>query len=114
MAFEVRERRRAGPVLILELHGRLTMSEGSEVLDSDLQERIATGERKLLVDCQNVSAIDSRGIKSLVHGFISLKKREGALKLLRPGARVREVLSWTHLDTVIESFDDEVAALKSF
>jgi anti-anti-sigma factor len=113
MGFEINERR-AGSVLILELDGRLTMGEGSEALDQRVQELIAGAAGALLVDCRKVSTIDSRGIKSLVQAYVSFKNRGGALKLLRPSPRVREVLGWTHLDTVIESFEDEAAALKSF
>lgn len=114
MIFTITERRRVGSLIVLELNGRLVMGEGSELLDQELQSRIAAGERALLLDCSGVPAIDSQGIKSLVRAAISLQSREGKLKLLHLSRRVRDVLELTRLHTVIETFDDEEAAVKSF
>ncbi|MBI4467670.1 MAG: STAS domain-containing protein [Acidobacteria bacterium] len=113
MPFSLKERR-SGPVLILELAGRLTMGEGTDKLDATLQKLIAAGERQLLLDCAGVSSIDSQGIKSIVWGVTSVGKRGGKLKLLKVSSRVREVLDITRLLTVIEAFDDEAAAMRSF
>lgn len=113
MAFAVKERR-SGPVVILELSGRLTMGEATDKVDAALRKLIDAGERALLLDCAGVPVVDSQGIKSLVWGLTSLQKRGGRLKLLRITPRVREVLDMTRLLTVIETFDDEAAALGSF
>ncbi len=113
MAFAVRERR-SGPVVILELEGRLTLGEGARKLTSAIRRLVSSGERALLLDCARVPVIDSQGIKSLVWGLTSLEKRGGKLKLLRLSPRVREVLQLTRLLTVIEHYDDEAAALRSF
>lgn len=114
MPFEFKERRRAGPVLVLELAGRLTMGEGSEKLDEVLQALIAKGERAVVLDLARVPLIDSQGIQSLVRGVTSMANRGGKLKLLQLTPRVREVLDLTRLLTVIEAFDNEEAALRSF
>lgn len=114
MTFTISERRRVGSLVILELNGRLVMGEGSEMLDAELQRRITVGERALLLDLAAVSAIDSQGIKSLVRAAISLQTRAGKLKLLNLRPRVRDVLEFTRLLTVIESFDNEEAAVQSF
>lgn len=114
MAFEVKERRRAGSVVVLELTGRLTMGPGSEDLEQKLRDLIANGERAVLLDCAGVPVIDSQGIKSLVQGVTSMEKRGGKLKLLKISPRVREVLDLTRLLTVMETFDDEDAAVRSF
>ena len=83
-------------------------------MENFVQDLVAHEERAVLLDMTKVSAIDSRGIKSLVHSFTSLRKRGGYLKLLRVAPRVREVLNYTLLMTVFEAFDDEETALKSF
>lgn len=113
MPFALKERR-SGPVVVLTLEGRLTMGEATEKLDGALKKLIADGERSLLLDCAGVPIIDSQGIKALVSGVISLEKRGGKLKLLNISPRVREVLDVTRLLTVIETFDDEAAAVRSF
>lgn len=112
--FTVEESRRAGPVLVVALRGRLVMGEGEEKLDAALQDLIGRGERALLLDCAHVTAIDSQGIRALVRNTVSLQNRGGQLKLLRVTRRVRTVLEVTRLLNVIEAFDDEDAALRSF
>jgi len=41
-------------------------------------------------------------------------KNAGALKLLNPDAPVKKVLSLTKIDSVLQSFEDETAAIASF
>ena len=114
MAFAITERERIGPVLLVEMSGRLVMGEASDKLEEELQRRIAAGERALLLDWAGVSVIDSQGLKALVHGVISIRKVGGQLKLVSVDPRVREVLETTRLLTVIDAYDNREAALRSF
>jgi anti-sigma B factor antagonist len=90
------------------------MGTGSQELEDKLQSLIRNGHRALLVDCGQVSKIDSQGIQALMHGFISLQKRGGHLKLLNLPRRMREVLRLTRLLQFLEAFEDEEVALRSF
>jgi len=108
------KQRTVGSVTILELSGRLTMGEGSELLDKELQSAVTDGRLALLLDCSRVSAIDSQGIKVLVQSVVSIEKRGGKLKLLKLQHKVRMVLNVMHLLTVFEVFDDEETAVRSF
>lgn len=114
MGFIVEERERVGKVVIVELSGRLTMGDGSRSVSEFLQTLVAQGDRAVLLDMAGVPLMDSRGIQAIVHGFTSLRKRGGHLKLLNLTPRVRQVLDYTRLLTVFEVFDDEEAAVKSF
>ena len=106
--------RQAGKVTILEPSGRLVVGEAANELDQTLQNCIAAGHLALLLDCSRASYIDSQGIQVLVRAVISIGRRGGKLKLLKLSGRVWEVLNLTRLLTVIESFEDEGAALRSF
>ena len=105
---------RIGAVTVLELSGRLYVGAAVEELDQRLQHLIAEGHLALLLDCGQMTGIDSQGIKTVVRAVISIQRRGGKLKLLNLAPRVREVLHITRLLTVIESFDDEQIALSSF
>jgi len=105
---------RAGNVTILEINGRLRIGPVVEELATTLQRLIVEGQTAILLDCRQVTAIDSQGIKVIVRGVISAQRRGGKLKLLNLTPRVREVLDITRLLSVIESFDDEQIALSSF
>ena len=61
-----------------------------------------------------VSYVDSGGIGSLVEMYLHLVRRGGQLKILRPSASSRRVLQITQLDTVLEIFDEEEQAIRSF
>ena len=114
MAFTIELTKKVGPVALVTLDGRLNYGEGADKVENFMQDLIARGERAVLLDMSRVPTIDSRGIKSLVHGFTSLRKRGGHLKLLKLAPRVREVLGFMRLIEIFEVFDDEQTALKSF
>jgi len=107
--------RKFGDVTILDLRGRATINGGeAELLESHLQELIANGARKLLLNLTNLIQVDSSGVKIIVTMYISLKNQSGDLKLLCPCGRVLEVLTVLRLLEIIPSFDDESVALASF
>jgi anti-sigma B factor antagonist len=106
--------RQVGEVTILELKGRVALGEGAQTLNDKLQTLIEQGRLKLLLQCSEVTILDSQGISSLVRGVISTRKRGGQLKLLKLSPRAHRVLDITHLLTFIQSFEDEAEALASF
>jgi len=106
--------RQAGSVTILDLSGKLHVGAAVEEVDQKLQGLIADGRTALLLDLSQVTGIDSQGIKTLVRGVISAQRRGGKLKLMKLTPRVHEVLDITRLLTVIEAFDNEADALRSF
>ena len=105
--------RQVGKVTIFEPSGRLMIGATANDLDQTLQDAIAGGSLAVLLDCSQISFIDSEGIKVLVRGAISMKRRGGKVKLLRLSPQVHRVLEITRLLTVFESFEDEESALQS-
>lgn len=71
-------------------------------------------DTKVLIDLTRVSRIDSTGLGILMNCYCHAVKNAGALKLLNPKPPVRQVLAMTRLDSVLETFDDEDAAILSF
>jgi anti-anti-sigma factor len=107
--------RESDDVTIMDLRGRSTISGGeSELLSGYLQELIAKGVRKLLLNIGNLTQVDSSGVSIIIETYVSLKRQGGDLKLLCPGGRVLQVLNVFHLLDIIPSFDDEAQALGSF
>src|SRR5215471_3019811 len=107
--------RESGDVTILDLRGKSTISGGeSELLSGRLQELVAKGPSKLLLNIANLSQVDSSGVSVIVQTYTSLKRQSGDLKLLCPAGRVLQVLTVLHLLDIIPSFDDEAQALASF
>lgn len=107
--------RESGDVTILDLRGRSTIDGGeSELLGRQLQELIANGVRKLLLNLADLRQIDSSGVSTIVETYVSLERKGGSLRLLRPSGRVLVVLRVIHLLRIIPSFQDEAEALASF
>jgi anti-anti-sigma factor len=107
--------RESGDVTVLDLRGKSTISGGeSELLSGHLQELLAKGVCKLLLNIRDLSQVDSSGVSVIVQTYVSVKRHGGDLKLLCPGGRVLQVLTVLHLLEVIPSFDDEAQALASF
>lgn len=112
MAFDIRESEREG-IVILALKGRLTVGEASTVREK-VNELVAAGRVKVILDLQNVDYIDSTGLGSMVICFTTVKKAGGALKLLNLNKRNIELLLLTKLHTIFEVFADETDAVNSF
>ena len=106
--------RESGDVTILDLQGRATIGADSELLRSHLQELVANGVRKLLLNLADLTQVDSSAVSTIVRLYVSLERQGGDLKLLRPCGRVLIVLKVIHLLDIIPSFDDETQALASF
>jgi anti-sigma B factor antagonist len=113
MSFEIEQREREG-IVILDLRGRLVVGESV----SDLRERIRelgeSGSSRIILNLEGVDYIDSTGLGGLVISFTTIKKADGALKLLNLSRRNIELLILTKLTTVFELFDDEQDAVNSF
>jgi len=105
--------RREGDVLVLDFDGKLTIASGSAAHDA-IAQALADGEKKILLDMEGVSVMDSSGVGELMASYTSAKNRGAALKILRLTPRVGEVLKVTQLIGFFEIFDDEKLAVGSF
>jgi anti-anti-sigma factor len=56
-----------------------------------LKERLATGEKELVIDLSSVRMVDSAGIGLLVSAHNSLKKAGGSLELIHVGPELRDL-----------------------
>ncbi|HEV2420797.1 MAG TPA: STAS domain-containing protein [Candidatus Acidoferrales bacterium] len=106
--------RRLSDVNIVDLDGRLIIGPESEALSERLQELSRQGARKILVNLEKVTQLDSSGICSLLQGYTAMKHAGGSFKLLHPGGHTREVLEVMRLTETIPTLDDEAQALASF
>jgi anti-sigma B factor antagonist len=106
--------RAVGDVTVLDLKGRLIVGDGDDVFRDTLARLIELGRRKILLNMEEVSYIDSGGLGAMISKYISLCRRDGDLKLCNLRQRPSRVLTITKLLTVFESFDSEAAALESF
>ena len=106
--------RESADVTILDLRGKLTIGVDSDLLSVQLKQLVAKGVRKLLLNLEDVTQLDSLGISAIVGTYVSLSRQGGSLKLLCPGGRVQEVLRVIRVADFIPTFEGETQALASF
>ena len=103
-----------GDVVVLELHGKITIGEGDVLLRKNIKEQVEKGEKNLVLDMKDVKYMDSSGVGELVSSFTSVRNAGGALKLANLQSRVLDLLQLTALITVFEIYDSREDALNSF
>ena len=101
-------------VTVLDLKGRLLLDDGHDLFRETLDRVVGLGSRRILLNFDEVTQIDSAGLGVLVSKYISAHKRGGQLKLCNLHVRSFRVLDVTKLLTVFEAFDSVAAGVESF
>jgi anti-sigma B factor antagonist len=107
------EVRKIADVVIVDLQGRLLAGVGDEILRGVVNELLAEGWKKILLNLSAVTTIDSAGTGELVASLKICEKFGASLKLLNLNERVRRSLHLSELLPVFEVFDDEAGALET-
>ena len=108
------ERRTTGDVVVLDLKGRATIGGEADRLNEALRKELTAGTRKLLVNLNGLAQVDSSGLATLVRSFVSMGCSGGAMRIVVPPGRVREVFEVTQLARAITCYSDEASAMASF
>ncbi len=101
-------------VTVLQLEGRIVLGEESNALREKVKNMLNENKKKIVMNMDNITYIDSAGLGTLVAAFHSARAQGAALKLSNLGSKFQEVLQVTKLMTVFEVYDTEDAAIKSF
>jgi anti-sigma B factor antagonist len=104
----------AGDVTVLKLEGRLILDEGETPFRAWVDRLVREGRMNVVVDLEGVRYIDSAGLGVMVSRYVSLRRRGGDMKLVKPTPRSTHVLDITRLSRVFEIFDTEEDAIRSF
>ncbi len=106
--------RSVNDVWIVDLQGRITIGQGDVVLREKVQDLLQMGCKKILLNLEKVSYMDSAGIGELVACYKRAKERGGTVKLLNPSGKVYDLLQLTKLEEVFETYRKEDEAVASF
>ena len=90
------------------------LGEESNALREKVKSLIAEGKKKLVLNMDNVTFIDSAGLGTFVAAHHSAKSQGAALRLCNLGSKFQEVLQVTKLLTVFDVYDSEAEAVASF
>ncbi len=138
------ETRLVGHVVVLDVSGRITAGDGSDIFRQAIRDQVAQGNKDILLNLQDVSYIDSSGLGELVlgHGTVTQNICDecgasvfqndqgewepcprcearghtpwGRLKLTNLNSQVRELLEFSRLNSVFDVHESEEQAIASF
>ena len=101
-------------MVIVDLQGDLVAEDGEDLLRQIIDELVAEGWRKILLNLASVNRMDSSGVGELAASWKLANEFGASIKLLRPGDRVKYTLHVSQILPLLEVFEDETAAVASF
>lgn len=99
---------------VLELSGSFTEPEGYALVRHQVKQLLAVGRNRILLDLAKVSEIDSGGLGTLVEAQVSIRRRNGQMKLANLTPRVRKPFELTRLVSFFEMHESPDQALADF
>jgi anti-sigma B factor antagonist len=106
--------REVGGVTVIDMDGRITLGEGSDLLRNLIGEKLNSGHTKIVINLAGINYIDSTGLGELVAGYRQIKSQGGELKLMNLNKKVSDLLQITKLYAVFDIHNDEAQAVASF
>jgi len=113
MSMTIAQREVSG-VTILDLEGRLVMEDGVSQLVEHLNALIRQARRRILLNFDKVTYLDSAGVGAIAWKFATAKRRDVDIKLVNLRRKSHNVLKTTRLLTVLQSYESEQEAIDSF
>ncbi|HEY2121746.1 MAG TPA: STAS domain-containing protein [Candidatus Acidoferrum sp.] len=101
-------------VTVIAMDGRIVLGEESNALREKVKALVAEGKKKVVMNMDNVTFIDSAGLGTLVAAHHSAKNQGASLRLCHLGTKFQEVLQITKLMTIFEVYNTEAEAVASF
>jgi anti-sigma B factor antagonist len=102
-------------IVIFDIDGEIRRSDMTETtLHQLVKSQLENGKRDILLNFENVEFIDSFGVGEILASYISTHNLGGKLKLVRISKKLYLIFQVTMLTRVLEIYDDEADALKSF
>lgn len=102
-----------GPVAIVVLSGRLTVTDSPSLLKDAVAEVVRQGAKHVILDLSDVHYIDSTRLGELIAAHITVSRVGSRLRLAHVPPRVVELLTLAGLGDVFERFDSVDAAIAS-
>lgn len=98
-------------VIIVDLSGRMVAGVGEKILHDIMNQLVAEGWKRILLNLSGVSWIDSGGIGELVASLKMAKRFGVTVKLLRIGDRVKHILSISQILPMLDVYESESEAV---
>ena len=106
--------RRAGEVTVIDVEGSLTAGAQANALRVTVDDLLAQGHHRIVINMQKAKFIDSEGLGEMLACKKKALEKRGDVKLLMLSDKVYGVLVDASLTRVFQTFRDEASAVGSF
>ena len=113
MPLEITQREMNG-IYVLALKGRLVLGQESSGLLTMIDNLLASGATRIVINLEQVNYVDSAGLGALIEMHRKTKAKGGGLKLCNLGPNLRQALEIARLLPIFETCPTETAAVASF
>jgi anti-sigma B factor antagonist len=100
--------------VILDLSGKLTGGPDADKFRSLFKSLLEQGKKRIVVNLEKVSWINSTGLGILIHGYTLVRTAGGDLVVMHASERIESILYVTKLNLLFKSFNSEDEAVRSF
>jgi anti-sigma B factor antagonist len=98
-------------VTVVALDGRIVLGEESNALREKVKGLVAEGKKKIVLNVNNITFIDSAGLGTLVTSHHTAKKEGASVRLCHLDNKFQQVLQITKLLTVLYISNTEAEAV---
>jgi anti-anti-sigma factor len=102
--------RDASGIAVLDLSGDSSIADGP-ILQRTVLDLINGGKRFFVLNLLNVRYLDSFGLGQIVATYQSVRGQKGEMKIVNPNPKVKDLLRYTRIDTVIQVLPSEAEAV---
>lgn len=100
-------------IAVVALCGRLDLLTAAD-LKQQLVDAVTAGNRRVVVDLEHVTFMDSSGLGALIGGLKAARLQGGDLRIARTPDQARAVLNLTTLDRVLRPYVTVEEALAGY
>jgi anti-sigma B factor antagonist len=99
-------------VAVIALSGKVMLGAGTAAIEELITDRLAQGDRKIILDLSSVTHIDSTGIGTFIASLGKVMQSGGSLAMAGASGLVREGFRVTRLDSVFRFYPDVESAVR--
>jgi len=100
-------------VVVLDLNGKLTGGPDAETFREVFKSLVDQDKKKIAVNLEKVSWINSTGLGILISGYTSVRRAGGDLVVMHASDRIESILYVTKLNLLFKSFENEADAIEA-
>ncbi len=106
--------KRIGDVVVLSIEGSMMGGPEAVSLNEAVNRYLDNKSLKVVLNLEHVKRVNSSGLGILIKALTTFKTNGGELKLANVNSQVHNLLVITKLNTILDIYPTEEAAIESF